>query len=69
MVAVVITQNDDISQAIDAALGRLQLEPLVRGRLVAVKPNETCMKVPLSGVPPTGKSCWKRANIPTWSGA
>ena len=41
MVTVAITQNDDIGIAIDAALDHVDLEPLVRGRLVAVKPNET----------------------------
>ena len=41
MVAVVITQNDDIETAITEALGHIALEPLVRGKLVAVKPNET----------------------------
>lgn len=41
MVAVVITHDDDIEAAVGAALDRIDLEPLVRGRLVAVKPNET----------------------------
>lgn len=41
MVAVVITRNDDIEQAIREALDHIDLEPLVRGKLVAVKPNET----------------------------
>ena len=43
MAAVVITQDrDDIGRAIDDALGRIpDLDRLVRGRLVAVKPNET----------------------------
>ena len=41
MVAVVITRDDSIQRAIEAAFGHLELEPLVRGRLVAVKPNET----------------------------
>src|SRR5215216_5972404 len=41
MVAVVVTRDDDIGRAIDEALGHIDLEPLVRGRLVAVKPNET----------------------------
>jgi len=41
MVAVVITQEDDIGVAIGSALDRIDLKPLVRGRLVAVKPNET----------------------------
>jgi uncharacterized protein (DUF362 family) len=41
MVAVVISRDDDIGRAIGEALGHIDLEPLVRGRLVAVKPNET----------------------------
>ena len=41
MVAVVVTRNDDIEQAIAEALGHIDLEPLVRGKLVVVKPNET----------------------------
>lgn len=41
MVAVVVTRNDAIEQAIEDALAPIDLEPLVRGRLVAVKPNET----------------------------
>lgn len=41
MPAVVITRNDSIEKAISAALDSLELEPLIRGRLVAVKPNET----------------------------
>ncbi len=42
MATVVITQNrEDIGHAIEEALGHLDLAPLVRGRLVAVKPNET----------------------------
>jgi uncharacterized protein (DUF362 family) len=41
MATVAITRNDDIEQAIAAALGHLAVEPLVRGKLVAVKPNET----------------------------
>ena len=41
MVAVVITRDDDIGRAIDAALGQIDLGPLVRDKLVAVKPNET----------------------------
>lgn len=39
---VVITQDlKDIRRAIRSALEHIDLEPLVRGRLVAVKPNET----------------------------
>ena len=41
MASVAITQDDDIGRAIDRALGHVDLEPLVRGRVVAVKPNET----------------------------
>ena len=42
MVAVAITHNpSSIEAAIEQALGLLALEDLVRGRLVAVKPNET----------------------------
>jgi uncharacterized protein (DUF362 family) len=40
--AVVITQDrEDIGRAIEAALRHIELDPLVRGKLVAVKPNET----------------------------
>lgn len=38
---VAITQDLTIERAITEALGHLDLEPLVRGKLVAVKPNET----------------------------
>ena len=38
---VAITQDMTIERAIAEALGHLALEPLVRGKLVAVKPNET----------------------------
>lgn len=41
MATVVITQDDAIEKAIHEALGRLPLEPLVRGKRAAVKPNET----------------------------
>src|SRR3954468_125705 len=41
MASVVITQNKQIEKAVVEALGRIDLEPLVRGRLVAVKPNDT----------------------------
>ena len=41
MTTVVITRNDTIETAIAEALARIDLAPLVRGRLVAVKPNET----------------------------
>ena len=38
---VAITQDMRIERAIAEALGHVALEPLVRGKLVAVKPNET----------------------------
>jgi uncharacterized protein (DUF362 family) len=38
---VAITQDMDIERAVAEALGHLPLEALVRGKLVAVKPNET----------------------------
>jgi uncharacterized protein (DUF362 family) len=42
MTTVAITQDrEDIGAAIAEALGHLPLESLVRGKLVAVKPNET----------------------------
>lgn len=41
MVAVVITRNGDIERAVEEALGHIDLEPLVRDKLVAVKPNDT----------------------------
>ncbi len=41
MSSVAITHNDDIGAGIRQALERLDVEPLVRGKLVAVKPNET----------------------------
>jgi len=41
MATVAVTQDDDIGRAIDRALSHIDLEPLVRGKLVAVKPNET----------------------------
>ncbi len=41
MATVVITQNDAIEEAVAEALGQLPLEGLVRGKLVAVKPNDT----------------------------
>jgi uncharacterized protein (DUF362 family) len=41
MSTVAITQNDDIERAITEALSLLTIEPLIRGKLVAIKPNET----------------------------
>ncbi len=39
--SVVITQNVNIEKTIAQALEHIRLAPLVRGKLVAVKPNET----------------------------
>jgi uncharacterized protein (DUF362 family) len=41
MAAVVITRDDSIDRAVADALRHLPLEKLVRGKVVAVKPNET----------------------------
>jgi hypothetical protein len=41
MVAVAITQNFAIDQAMTEALDHFELEPLLRGKRVAVKPNDT----------------------------
>src|SRR5439155_21591171 len=41
MTKVAINQNRDIKQAIAQALDHLEVERLVRNKLVAVKPNET----------------------------
>jgi uncharacterized protein (DUF362 family) len=41
MSTVAISQNLDITAAIDQALGHLQIEPAIRNKVVAVKPNET----------------------------
>lgn len=41
MPTVAITQNRAIEKAVAEALGHLSLDALVRGKLVAVKPNET----------------------------
>lgn len=41
MSTVIITRDDRIEEAIDEALDWLPLEELVRGRVVAVKPNDT----------------------------
>src|ERR687888_2004475 len=41
MATVVITQNNVIEEAVAEALRPLPLEPLVRGKRVAVKPNDT----------------------------
>ena len=41
MVAVVITRNEAIERAIAEALEHLPLDALVRGKVVAVKPNDT----------------------------
>ena len=39
--SVVITQNADIEDALAAALEKIPVEKLVRGKVVAVKPNDT----------------------------
>ena len=41
MSVVAIAQHQDIRESIRQALDHLPLEDLVRGRLVAVKPNDT----------------------------
>ncbi|MEW6159963.1 MAG: DUF362 domain-containing protein [Verrucomicrobiota bacterium] len=41
MSKVAITQHAEIGRAISEALGHLDLEPLVRGKIVAVHPNDT----------------------------
>ena len=41
MATVVITRNEAIEQAIAEALRHLPVESLVRGKRVAVKPNDT----------------------------
>jgi uncharacterized protein (DUF362 family) len=41
MPAVAVTQNDLIAKAVVDALSHMPVEALVRGKLVAVKPNET----------------------------
>src|SRR5438270_12783759 len=41
MATVVITQNSEIEIAVSEALNHIDIEPLVRDKLVAVKPNET----------------------------
>jgi uncharacterized protein (DUF362 family) len=41
MAIVSITRNQQIEEAISEALGHLPIEPLVRGKLVAIKPNDT----------------------------
>jgi uncharacterized protein (DUF362 family) len=41
MATVVITRNEQIEKAVAEALGYIDVEKLVRGRLVAVKPNDT----------------------------
>jgi uncharacterized protein (DUF362 family) len=41
MTPVVITQHDQIEQAIVEALGHLELDSLIRDKIVAVKPNDT----------------------------
>jgi uncharacterized protein (DUF362 family) len=41
MASVVITRNNQIEKAIAEALGHIDIEPLVRDKVVAVKPNDT----------------------------
>src|SRR5438477_8600648 len=41
MAAVVITRNNEIDKAIIEALDQIDLDSLIRGKLVAIKPNET----------------------------
>src|SRR4051794_9411115 len=41
MAKVVITRDTAIERALAVALGQIDLEPLVRDKLVAVKPNDT----------------------------
>jgi uncharacterized protein (DUF362 family) len=41
MATIAITQNNEIEKAIFDALDRLDLEPLVRNKVVAVHPNDT----------------------------
>lgn len=41
MTTVAITQNSDIERAVAEALGLLDIEPIIRGKIVAVKPNDT----------------------------
>jgi uncharacterized protein (DUF362 family) len=41
MATVVITRNEQIEKAVAEALGHIDVEKLVRGKLVAVKPNDT----------------------------
>src|SRR5438045_1517657 len=41
MATVAVTRNSAIGEAVAEALGHLPLETLVRGRVVAVKPNDT----------------------------
>ena len=41
MSSVMITRDDQIEKAITEALDEIDVESVVRGKLVAVKPNET----------------------------
>ena len=51
MARVSITRHEQIEKAIEQALSHLELEPLVRGKLVAVKPNDTwAVKGDITGV-------------------
>jgi len=41
MAVVIITRSVKIEEAIEEALGHVELEPLVCGKLMAVRPNNT----------------------------
>ncbi|MGH9340505.1 MAG: DUF362 domain-containing protein [Acidobacteriota bacterium] len=41
MLSVAITRNNSIERAIKEALGYLKLEDLIKGKVVAIKPNDT----------------------------
>ena len=41
MASVIITRDDNIEQAVKNALEQIDLQKLIKGKLVAVKPNET----------------------------
>ncbi|HEU4684900.1 MAG TPA: hypothetical protein VFS39_10405 [Nitrospira sp.] len=41
MTVVALARHDDIGRAIEEALQSFELGPLLAGRVVAVKPNET----------------------------
>jgi hypothetical protein len=41
MTRVAVIQDEEIEKAVFQALDHLEVEPSIRGKLVAVKPNET----------------------------